>query len=165
MEFSFYKILAENPVLVLFLIIGSGYLLGRIKIAGIEMGPVIGVLLVGLCFGHWGFTFNASTSTFGFTLFIFAVGYQAGPSFFSIFFKDGFKYLTLSFVIAAFSVGLVLLFSTIFNFEVGLNAGLLAGALTSTPTLAGAQDAIEKGLAVIPPGMTAEKFLIIIEIA
>jgi putative transport protein len=54
-------------------------------------------------------------------------------------------------------VGLALLLSHIFHFETGLNAGLLAGALTSTPTLAGAQDAVTSGLARLPEGMSAAK--------
>jgi len=154
MEIDLFKILSDNPVLMIFFVIGLGYLIGRIKVFGIEAGPTIGVLLVGLLFGHWGFTVHGNVGTFGFTIFIFAVGFQAGPSFFTVFLKDGLKYLSLSVVIALFGVGLTLLLSSIFNFGVGLNAGLLAGALTSTPTLAGAQDAITSGLAVLPEGMT-----------
>ncbi len=49
--------------------------------------------------------------------------------------------------------------SRLLGFENGFDAGLLAGALTSTPTLAGAQDAIQSGLAVIPEGMDKKKLL------
>jgi len=129
MEIDLYKIIYENSILMIFTVIGLGYLLGRIKVFGIELGSTIGVLVAGLLFGHWGFQVTDNVSTFGFTLFIFAVGFQAGPSFFSVFAQDGFKYLTLSFIIAIFALGLTLLLSRMFNFEAGVHAGLLAGAL------------------------------------
>lgn len=75
-------ILRKNllPVLVLatvglliFTVIGLGYLVGNIRIAGIEAGPVIGVPLVGLLFGHFGFSAPPGASSFGFALFIFSV--------------------------------------------------------------------------------------------
>ena len=155
MEIDLYKILSENLILMIFVVIGLGYLIGRIKVFGIEAGPTIGVLLAGLLFGHLGFQTHPNVGTFGFTVFIFAVGFQAGPSFFSVFLTDGLKYLTLSFIVATIAVGLTLLLANIFHFEAGLNAGLLAGALTSTPTLAGAQDAVTSGLARLPEGMSA----------
>jgi putative transport protein len=155
MEIDVYKVLSENFILMVFVIIGLGYVIGRIKVFGIEFGPTIGVLLAGLLFGHFGFETHPNLGTFGFTVFIFAVGFQAGPSFFAVFFTDGLKYLTLSFIIASIAVGLTLLLANIFHLETGLNAGLLAGALTSTPTLAGAQDAVTSGLARLPEGMSA----------
>jgi putative transport protein len=154
MEIDLYKILSENFILMVFVVIGLGYVIGRMKVFGIEFGPTIGVLLAGLLFGHFGFKTHPNLGTFGFTVFIFAVGFQAGPSFFAVFFTDGLKYLTLSFIIASIAVGLTLLLAHIFHFETGLNAGLLAGALTSTPTLAGAQDAVTSGLARLPEGMS-----------
>ena len=155
MEIDLYQIIHNNFILMIFVVIGLGYLFGRIKIFSIEMGPTIGVLLAGLLFGHLGFEVSANVASFGFTIFIFAVGFQAGPSFFTVFAEDGLKYLLLSFIIATFAVGLALLLSQFFKFETGINAGLLAGALTSTPTLAGAQDAIKSGLANLPAGITA----------
>jgi len=155
MEIDLYQILYDNSILMIFVIIGLGYLLGRIKVFGIEMGPTIGVLLVGLCFGHWQFDMSPNVGNFGFTIFIFAVGYQAGPSFFTVFLEDGFKYIVLSVLIAVSAFGLTYLFTHIFQFETGLGAGMMAGALTSTPTLAGAQDAIASGLANLPEGMSS----------
>jgi putative transport protein len=159
MEIDLLQIIHDNLILMVFMIIGLGYLLGNIKIAGIKVGPTIGVLLIGLFFGNGGFEISPNVATFGFTIFIFAVGYQAGPSFFSVFFEDGFKYFILSCLIAGFSVGLTLLLSFLFSFETGLSAGLMAGALTSTPTLAGAQNAINEGLAKLPETVSAAKAL------
>ncbi len=154
MELDATKLLQENPLLLTFWIIGLGYLVGRIRLGPVEFGPTTGVLLMGLLFGHLGFPTTSGAASFGFTIFIFSVGLQAGPSFFGVFMQDGPKYIALSAVAAATAVSLTLGISTYFDLEVGLGAGLLAGALTSTPTLAGAEDAIRSGLAVLPAGMT-----------
>jgi membrane-bound ClpP family serine protease len=80
MTIDIFQLLADNALLLLFTVIGVGYLLGNIRIVGIELGPVVGVLLVGLLFGHLGFTAPEGASAFGFALFIFSVGIQAGPT-------------------------------------------------------------------------------------
>jgi putative transport protein len=156
MTIDIFQLLADNALLLLFTVIGVGYLLGNIRIAGIELGPVVGVLLVGLLFGHLGFTAPEGASAFGFALFIFSVGIQAGPTFFSAFLADGPKYVALAVVVAGVALAMALGLSWLIGLEFGFGAGMLAGALTSTPTLAGAQDAITSGLATLPDGLTAE---------
>jgi putative transport protein len=157
MEVNLQELLSANVILLLFTVIGLGYLIGNIKIGKIQVGSTTGVLLAGLLFGHLGFSHTPGAGTFGFTLFIFSVGLQAGPSFFSVFLEDGMKYIALSAVVAITAVALTLALSSLVGLDYGLNAGLLAGALTSTPTLAGASDAVRSGLAAIPEGITAEQ--------
>jgi putative transport protein len=146
MEVDFYQILKDNPLILIFTVLGFGILVGRISVAGMLLGSTIGVLLVGLFFGHFGLTIDEMVGTFGFALFIFSVGLQAGPSFFSAFAADGVRYVGLSFLVAVVGVLLTLLFSFLFDLPAGLDAGMMAGALTSTPSLAGAQDAFLSGL-------------------
>jgi len=159
MEINVLELLSENVLLLIFTVIGLGYLVGNIRIAGIQAGPVIGVLLVGLVFGHLGFSAPAGASSFGFALFIFSVGIQAGPTFFSAFAADGLRYVTLAFVVAGTAVALTFGLTQLLDLEHGFSAGLLAGALTSTPTLAGAQDAVNSGIAALPDGISASKVL------
>jgi putative transport protein len=159
MEIDIRALLEGNPLILLFATIGLGYLIGNIKFGSIKVGSTAGVLLVGLTFGHFGHTIGPLTATFGFTLFIFSVGLQAGPSFFSALMSDGRRYIMLALVVGASAFGLAVLLSKLMGFEYGLGAGLLAGALTSTPTLAGAQDAISSGLAAVPDGMTAKQVM------
>jgi putative transport protein len=159
MEINVFALLDGNPLLLIFTVIGLGYLVGNIRIAGIEAGPVIGVLLVGLLFGHIGFNAPPGASGFGFALFIFSVGIQAGPTFFSAFAADGMRYVILALVVAATAVALTLALTGLAGLEYGFSAGMLAGALTSTPTLAGAQDAVSSGLAAMPEGITEEQAL------
>ena len=157
MTIDLYELLDGNLVLLTFTVIGLGFLLGRLKIGKFQVGPTTGVLLVGILFGHLGFSEQSAVATFGFTLFIFSVGLQAGPRFFSAFLEDGPKYIVLSLIVAGTAFGLAFVLSKAFGLEGGLNAGMLAGAMTSTPTLAGASDAIKSGLANLPEGVTPDK--------
>ena len=147
MEIDIYQVIKDNGLILLFLVIGVGYLIGNIKVFGVPVGPTIGVLLVGLFFGHHGLSMSPAVGSFGFALFIFSVGLQAGPSFFSAFLEDGRKYIVLAAIVALVGLGSAIALSKIFGFTTGFNAGLMAGALTSTPTLAAAQDAVNSGLA------------------
>lgn len=156
MEIDVYSILHGNDLILLFLVIGLGYLIGNLKLFGIPVGPTIGVLLVGLWFGHHGLVMEPNVGTFGFALFIFSVGLEAGPGFFSAFLEDGKKYIMLAAVVALTGSVVTISLSYLFDFENGFNAGLMAGALTSTPTLAAAQDAVHSGLVSGDPEIQAQ---------
>ena len=156
---ALHAFLLQQPVLVFFIVLSLGYLVGNIRLFGISLGSVGGVLLVGLLFGHLGFRMDQSMQTMGFVLFIFCVGYQAGPQFFDVLLTSGLKYLSLSLVIAASGFGLSYFFATWLDFAPGMGAGLLGGAITSTPTLAAAQDAVRSGLVAPVEGISQEQIL------
>ncbi len=101
-EIDVTELLKANPALVLFLVLGFGLMLGRIRIGGVEIGAVTGVLLVGLVAGHRGLDIPTSSQSLGFVLFIYCVGLQAGPEVVRVFKQDGARYLVLS-VVAAVS--------------------------------------------------------------
>jgi putative transport protein len=88
----FAATLHAQPVLLLFLVIGLGYLIGNIRVRGISLGPVAGVLFAGLVLGHYGYRLSPDAQALGFALFIFSVGYEAGPRFFDVLRTDGLKY-------------------------------------------------------------------------
>ena len=148
-----------QPILVFFLVVSLGYLVGRIAIGGISLGAAGGVLLVGLFFGHYGLTMYPEIQTLGFAIFIFCVGYQAGPQFFDVLLTSGLKYLSLAVVIAATGMTLAVVLSNALAFDPGISAGLLGGALTTTPTLAAAQDAVRSGIVEAPAGFTEDQVL------
>ena len=156
---SLYNFMQQQPVLVFFLVLSLGYLIGNIRVLGISLGSVGGVLLSGLIFGHLGFSMYASIQTFGFALFIFCVGYQAGPQFFDVLLTNGLKYLSLAIVVAATGFGLAVWLANVLDFAPGMVAGLMGGAMTTTPTLAAAQDAVHSGLYSIPAGVTVDEVL------
>jgi len=151
-----YHVLQKQPVLTLFLIIGMGYLIGGFKVRGFSLGSVAGVLFAGLFFGHFGFKMSPGAQSVGFALFIFSVGYQAGPRFFDVLMEDGLKYFLLALVIASSGLGLSVLAAKIFTLPPGTAAGILAGGLTSSPTLAAAQEAIRSGNMLPPAGVSPE---------
>jgi len=150
------ELLQAQPGMVLFLILGIGYILGNLKLFGFSFGPVAGVLFVGLVFGNFGFRISSGAQMVGFALFIFSVGYQAGPGFIAVLKKDGFKYLALSLVVALSGFGLAVVWAINLDLPAGMSAGLLAGGLTSSPTLAAAQDAVYSSTQVYPNGLDAE---------
>ena len=97
--------LLANPVFTLFLALGCGYLVGRLRIASISLGPVAGALLVSLLLGQFGFKISDGAQAVGFALFIFAVGYQAGPRFFEVIRTQGMQYLLLALFVGGVAIG------------------------------------------------------------
>jgi putative transport protein len=144
---------------LLFTLLAAGYVIGGISIRGFSLGPVAGVLFAGIFFGHEGLRITEGAQAVGFALFIFSVGYQAGPRFFSALKADGLKYFTLSLVVAVTAVGVALSAAYLLELKPGVAAGLLAGGLTSSPTLAAAQDAVREASVVLPQGYSADKVM------
>ncbi len=142
--------------LMFFLVLGLGYFLGNLSVFNFSLGSVAGVLFVGLVFGNFGFRITSGAQMAGFALFIFSVGYQAGPGFVAVLKKDGFKYLALSLVVALSGFGVALAWAMNLELPAGMSAGLLAGGLTSSPTLAAAQDAVYSSMHTYPSGLDAE---------
>lgn len=152
-------LLHDNQALLFFVVLGFGYLVGKVKIKGFEFGPVAGVLFVGLVFGHYGYGQNLPVQSIGFMMFIFSVGLQAGPRFFSVLMQDGLRYFILALVVAVSGFAVATVTTQIFSLEPGSSAGVLAGALTTTPTLAAAEDAIRSGTILPPEGFSKEMML------
>ncbi len=153
------ELLHSNPIFVFFLVLGLGYLVGKLKIKGFGFGPVAGVLFVGLIFGHFQLGGESPVQSIGFTMFIFSVGFQAGPRFFSVIRQDGLRYLLLALVVSGSGFVVAAGLSSWLRLEPGAAAGVLAGGLTSSPTLAAAQEAIRSGSVLPPPGVTADQVL------
>lgn len=153
------SMLHTQPVLTLFLIIGMGYLIGGIRVGSFSLGPVAGVLFAGLFLGHFDFRMSAGAQSVGFALFIFSVGYQAGPRFFDVLRTDGLKYFLLAVVIAVTGFSVAVVAAQLLSLEPGMSAGLLSGGLTSSPTLAAAQEALRSGQVKPPEGITADAMI------
>ena len=155
----FLDILHGQPVLTLFLIIGMGYLIGGIRIGSFSLGPVAGVLFAGLFLGHFDFRMDAGAQAVGFAIFIFSVGYQAGPRFFDVLRTDGLNYFLLALVVAGTGFTIAVIAAKLLSLESGTSGGLLAGGLTSSPTLAAAQEAIRSGQVKPPDGLRADDMI------
>jgi len=153
------ELMRQQHVLMLFLILGLGYLIGNIRIGSFSLGPVAGVLFAGLFFGYFDFRITPGAQSVGFALFIFSVGYQAGPRFFDVLRTDGLKYFALAAVIAVTGFAVAVVATKLLSLAPGTSAGLLAGGLTSSPTLAAAQEAIRSGQVSPPAGITPDEMI------
>ncbi|OEF25899.1 aspartate:alanine antiporter [Vibrio rumoiensis] len=153
MNIDVAALLNQNPILLLFVVLAIGLSIGKIRFGNFQLGNSIGVLLTALLMGHLGFDFNAEALTIGFMLFIYCVGIEAGPNFFGIFFRDGKHYFFLSLVVLVTAIGLTYGLGHLLGLDFGLTSGIMAGSMTSTPILVGAQDALNSGLGTIPDDM------------
>ncbi|EKF9573617.1 aspartate:alanine antiporter [Vibrio cholerae] len=153
MNIDVVMLLEQNPILLIFVVLAIGLSFGKIRFGSFQLGNSIGVLITSLIMGHLGFSFTPEALTIGFMLFIYCVGIEAGPNFFGIFFRDGKHYLILSLVVLITATWIAYFGGYYLNLDYGLAAGMMAGALTSTPVLVGAQDALNSGLAAVPRHM------------
>lgn len=142
--------------MILALTIMLGILLGRVKIAGISLGATF-ILFVGILFGELGMKVDRSLlhffQEFGLILFVFSIGLQVGPSFFSNF-KKGGRTLNL---LATLNVVLAVVVTTVIYFLSGVPlqtmVGIMSGAITNTPGLGAAQQAYSEIVGVDDPSI------------
>ena len=133
----------SQEMLLLFLILPLGYWIGQIKIKGIAFGSA-GVLFIALAFGYAGFSLPKSIMDIGLVLFVYSVGLQVGPKFFSGFRKQGIRFILIG-LVATIAGGIAtLLVTKIWHFPVDIACGLYTGSLTNTPALAAAMDSIAR---------------------
>ncbi|WP_241624865.1 aspartate:alanine antiporter [Rosenbergiella epipactidis] len=144
MNINVANLLSANDVLLLFVVLSLGLCLGKLRLGSIQLGSSIGVLVVSLLLGEQHYSINTNALSLGFMLFIFCVGIEAGPNFFSIFFRDGKNYLMLALVMVGSALLIVLGLGKLFHWDIGLSAGILAGSMTSTPVLVGAGDTLRQ---------------------
>lgn len=133
-----------HSILMFSVVIALGILLGKIKIAGISLG-ITWVIFVGIAFSHFGFRVDDHTlhfvKEFGLILFVYSIGMQVGPSFFSSFKKEGLTLNILSTSIVALGVITTVVIYYITGLPITTMVGILSGAITNTPGLGAAQQA------------------------
>lgn len=135
--------LFAQEMVVLFSILTIGTWVGQLSVRGFSLGAA-GVLFTAMVFGHFGLSVPRGVMDLGLLLFVYAVGLQAGPRFFRTFRRHGLQFVAIALAIAgvgalaAAGVGIWL------KLPYNLVAGLFSGALTCTPALAAAIDAIER---------------------
>ena len=143
---------AHRPALVLLVVITAGLLLGRLRVAGMSLGPSA-VIFVALAAGNIGYEVPASIGSVGLVLFIYCVGLSAGPSFFRAFRKQGQKLAIVGLCIVVVGAGTTWLASRLLGIPGPLSTGIFAGALTSTPGLAAAVE-VAPGVGAISVGFS-----------
>ena len=134
-----------QAVLILSIVCACGLALGKIKIFGMNLGVTF-VFFAGIIAGHFGLAINpdmlAVMQNFGLILFIYALGVQVGPGFFSSFKKGGFRLNTLALVLLITGTALMLGIHWVTGVSLSDMMGLFSGAVTNTPMLGAAQQAL-----------------------
>ncbi|MFD4152731.1 aspartate-alanine antiporter [Streptomyces hydrogenans] len=138
-------VLRDHPELALFLCLAAGYLLGKLRVGPITLGGICGTLIVSLLMGAWAeVTVSDDVKTIFFALFIFSLGYLAGPQFFANLNRKSLRYFTLCLIEVVCVVGIALGLAEAFDLDVGTAAGILAGAATESAVVGTATEAIGK---------------------
>jgi len=133
-----------HTVLLFAFVIAAGIGLGKIKIFGVSLGITF-VLFVGIFVGHFGFKINHEIlhfmKEFGLILFVYSVGLQVGPGFFSSFKKGGITLNMLALGVVALGVLTTLIIHLVTGTNIQTMVGIMSGAITNTPGLGAAQQA------------------------
>jgi len=145
-------ILAANPILLLFTVIGLGYLAGNVRIFGFSLG-VAAVLFVGMGLGALDERLALPDYIYviGLVLFVYAIGLQSGTGFFSSFRKRGLRINLAAVIILCAGAALAVTLKSVMGLSAPSVAGLFCGALTNTPALAATVETIENMKGAIPP--------------
>jgi putative transport protein len=142
------KLFEKYPEMGVYLVVGIGYVLGRLKFKGFGLGVVTSSLIVGIFLGN---IFHISVSdqakSMLFLLFLFGIGYSVGPSFFRNLKGEGWRWAVLAIFIPVVGLFTAYFMARFLKLDVGFSAGMLSGALTESPAIGTASEAI-RGLSI-----------------
>ncbi len=138
---------ALQAIVVLSLITATGIWLGKLHLGGISLGVTF-VFFVGIVAGHLGISLDRQmlnyAESFGLVLFVYALGLQVGPGFFSSFRKGGVQQNMLGLGVTLLGTALALLFCLLTPVPLQDMIGVLCGATTNTPALGAAQQTLKE---------------------
>ena len=147
-----------HSVMILALVITLGLCLGKLRVKGVSLG-LAWILFIGLIFGHFSLNLDEHLlhflKEFGLILFVYSIGLEVGPGFFSSF-KNGGKSLNLlSIIVIALSIVTTLAIYSVSGTSITSMAGILSGAVTNTPGLGAAQQAFSDLRHIDAPSIAA----------
>ncbi len=134
-----------SSLVAIFMVMSMGILIGKLKVKKISLG-ISGVMFAGILSGHLGYRLDEHVIEFlrdmGLILFVYAVGMQVGPSFFTSFKKDGLRYNALAIGTVLGGGAMTLLIFNLTNIGMDNLVGMMSGAVTNTPGLGAAKAAL-----------------------
>lgn len=147
----FYNLFTEHTalqaVIILSLITSAGLALGKIRIMGISLGVTF-VFFMGIFTGHLGFSIDPQmlnyAESFGLVLFVYALGLQVGPGFFSSLRKEGIQLNVLGLGVIFLDTLMAVILSLTTSIPMSDMVGILCGATTNTPALGAAQQTLKQ---------------------
>lgn len=144
-------------VIVYSVVIAIGVALGKVKFFGISFG-IAWVLFAGIAMAEMGFTVNTHIQhfikEFGLILFVYTIGLQVGPGFFSAFKKEGIKLNLLAVISIVTCVATVIAIHYLTNTDMSTLVGIMSGAVTNTPGLGAANAALAEKFGEDAPSLT-----------
>jgi putative transport protein len=137
-------ILRNHPEVTFFLVLGIGYVLGKLRLGSFTLGAVTGTLLAGVAVGQLGVRVSDEVKQCFFLLFLFSIGFRTGPQFFRGLKSDGLQQAALSTIVATTGLVVAYVVSRLLDYDAGTAAGVIAGSLTESATIGTATDAITR---------------------
>ncbi len=139
----FSSMLERYPELAVYLALGIGYWIGGLRVRGFTLGGVTGSLLAGMLLG-WLFEVpvSATAKSLVFLLFLFGIGYEVGPRFLTAMKGDGWRFAVLGMFMPIIGLLVAWAVAKYLRLDPGLAAGMLSGALTESPAMGTASEAI-----------------------
>ncbi len=129
------ELLRANPIIPIFLTLGIGFWVGRLKYKSFSLGVVASTLLVGVIIGQLNISIPPLVKTIFFTLFLFSIGYSVGPQFFRALRGHGLKQICFGVLEALICAATVICAAKIMGYDTGEALGLFAGAETASASL------------------------------
>ncbi|MDY3266383.1 MAG: putative transporter [Phocaeicola sp.] len=143
----FFEHSALQAVIILSLIIAAGLGLGKLHVFGVSLGVTF-VFFIGILAGHLGFSINPDmliyAESFGLVLFVYSLGLQVGPGFFSSFQRGGYKLNMLGLGVIFIGTAMAVIISKTTSVGLPDMVGILCGATTNTPALGAAQQTLKQ---------------------
>lgn len=146
--------LADAPLLILFITISLGYLIGKFRVKTFILGGIAGSLIMGVLIGQLGTKISPAIGSIFFALFIYAVGYQGGPQFFRSLNRQTLVQLISATITCLLGLACVVIAAWVYHLDRGTAAGLAAGGLTQSAIIGTA------GAAIAKLGISAEQIRI-----
>ena len=143
----FFEHSALQAVIILSLITAIGLGFGKLHLFGVSLGVTF-VFFIGILAGHLGFSIDPQmliyAESFGLVLFVYSLGLQVGPGFFSSFHKGGYKLNMLGLGVILIGTAMAVIISKTASIPLSDMAGILCGATTNTPALGAAQQTLKQ---------------------
>ncbi|MBD5265471.1 MAG: aspartate-alanine antiporter [Bacteroides sp.] len=141
---AFGDILREYPTLAVFLTVGLGFLLGRLRFGSFSLGSVTAVLLVGVLVGQLDIPMSGPLKTVFFMMFLFSIGYSVGPEFFKSLRGMGLKQVLFAVLMSMCCFLVTVALAYIFGYTKGETVGLFSGSQTCSSLIGVGSEAIGK---------------------
>jgi AspT/YidE/YbjL antiporter-like protein len=137
-------VIRQRPEIALFLALALGHLLGKLQIKQFALGSITGVLLAGVLIGQLHIPLSPQLESIFLKLFLFAIGYSAGPRFIESMKGDGIAMVLFASVQCILSIACVYALAHFLGFDAGKAAGLLSGSQTASAALGTAAEAVQQ---------------------